>query len=59
MSCFVWDVLLGEKKEEDAMLVGPKVDRVRRMFSPLRAKTLKNALAHVIGRDFPRKGVVG
>ncbi len=38
------------------MLVGPKVDRVRRMFSPLRAKTLKNALAHVIGRDFPRIG---
>jgi len=38
------------------MLVGPKVDRIRRMFSPLRDKSLKNALSHVIGRDFPRIG---
>lgn len=38
------------------MLIGPKVDRVRRMFSPLRDKNLKNALAHAIGRDFPRIG---
>ena len=38
------------------MRVGPKVDRERRMFSPLRDKGLKNALAHVIGRDFPRIG---
>ena len=36
--------------------IPPKLDRVRRMFVPLKAKTLKNALAHVIGRDFPRIG---
>ncbi|MHC4510882.1 MAG: DUF1670 domain-containing protein [Planctomycetota bacterium] len=38
------------------MLVGPKVDLVRRMFRTQLDKNLKNALAHVIGRDFPRIG---
>jgi DNA-binding CsgD family transcriptional regulator len=47
---------VGEKTEEDAVLINPKLDRVRKMFGPLREKSLKNALAHVIGRDFPRIG---
>jgi hypothetical protein len=38
------------------MLIGPKADRIRKMFGPPRDKSLKNALAHVIGRDFPRIG---
>ncbi len=38
------------------MLIGPKVDCVRRMFCTQGDKNLKNALAHVIGRDFPRIG---
>ena len=37
-------------------MISPKLDRVRRMFGPLREKNLRNALAHVIGRDFPRIG---
>jgi DNA-binding CsgD family transcriptional regulator len=32
------------------------VDPLRKKFEPLRQKTLKNALAHAIGRDFPRIG---
>ncbi|MEE9295600.1 MAG: DUF1670 domain-containing protein [Phycisphaerae bacterium] len=42
--------------ERDAVVINPKLDRVRKMFGALREKSLKNALAHVIGRDFPRIG---
>ncbi len=42
--------------EGDAVVINPKLDRVRKMFGSLREKSLKNALAHVIGRDFPRIG---
>lgn len=38
------------------MAISHKVDRVRKMFGPLREKSLKTALAHVIGTDFPRIG---
>jgi DNA-binding CsgD family transcriptional regulator len=38
------------------MTLRSKGDRVRSAYEPLRAKNLKNALAHVIGRDFPRIG---
>jgi DNA-binding CsgD family transcriptional regulator len=47
---------MGEKMEGDAVVINPKLDRVRKMFGSLREKSLKNALAHVIGRDFPRIG---
>lgn len=47
---------VGEKTEEDAVVINPKLDRIRKMFGSLREKSLKNALAHVIGRDFPRIG---
>jgi hypothetical protein len=33
-----------------------QVDYVRKKFGPLQQKTLKNALAHRIGQDFPRIG---
>lgn len=33
-----------------------KVDHARTIYGSLREKTLKNALAHAIGRDFPRIG---
>jgi hypothetical protein len=46
----------GKKTEGDAVVINPKLDRVRKMFGSLREKNLKNALAHVIGRDFPRIG---
>jgi len=47
---------VGKKTEGDAVVINPKLDRVRKMFGSLREKSLKNALAHVIGRDFPRIG---
>lgn len=33
-----------------------EVDYLRKRFAPLLEKSLKNALAHAIGRDFPRMG---
>lgn len=42
--------------KKSSVPISPKLDRIRRMFTPLKAKTLKNALAHVVGRDFPRIG---
>ena len=47
---------VGKKTGGDAVVINPKLDRVRKMFGSLREKSLKNALAHVIGRDFPRIG---
>lgn len=47
---------VGKKREGGAVVINPKLDRVRKMFGSLREKNLKNALAHVIGRDFPRIG---
>ena len=38
------------------MTIRSKGDRIRSAFGPLRDKSLKNALSHVIGRDFPRIG---
>ena len=38
------------------MIMGSKGDRVQSAFGPQREKNLKNALAHMIGRDFPRMG---
>ena len=46
----------GKKMKKSSVPISPKLDRIRRMFTPLKAKTLKNALAHVVGRDFPRIG---
>ncbi len=42
--------------EEAQAAMRCKVDYVRKKFGPLREKSLKNALAHAIGRDFPRIG---
>ncbi len=36
--------------------MGTKPDPLRKRFGPLLDKTLKNALAHRIGREFPRLG---
>jgi len=36
--------------------MGSKVDYVRKKFAPLLDKTLQNALAHHIGKEFPRIG---
>jgi hypothetical protein len=36
--------------------MGKPLDTVRKKFSPLQAKTLQNALAHRIRKDFPRIG---
>ena len=36
--------------------MNPKADPLRKSFAPMLEKTLKNALAHRIGQDFPRLG---
>jgi hypothetical protein len=36
--------------------MGSQPDFIRKQFGPLRDKTLKNALAHRIGKEFPRIG---
>ena len=36
--------------------MGRRVDYVRQKFGPMLDKSLKNAVAHAIGRDFPRIG---
>jgi hypothetical protein len=36
--------------------MGSQVDYVRKKFGPLQSKTLANALAHRIGKEFPRIG---
>jgi DNA-binding CsgD family transcriptional regulator len=36
--------------------MGGKPDYIRKKFAPLQDKTLKNALAHRIGKEFPRIG---
>jgi hypothetical protein len=36
--------------------MNPKPDYIRKRYGPLREKSLKNALSHCIGRNFPRIG---
>ncbi len=36
--------------------MGKRPDYIRKKFAPLKDKTLKNALAHCIGRQFPAMG---
>ena len=36
--------------------MNPKPDYIRKRYGPMREKSLKNALSHRIGQDFPRVG---
>ena len=36
--------------------MNPKVDYIRKRYGPMREKSLKNALAYRIAKDFPRVG---
>ena len=36
--------------------MGGKVDPMRKKYGPLKDKTMRNALAHRIGTEFPRRG---
>jgi hypothetical protein len=47
---------LAEKKKKGAADMGSQPDYVRQKFAPLLDKSLKNALATCLGREFPRIG---